>query len=75
MGKSCVMEIIRAYQGELSLSHDDIRRLERNDAFLQSVVDAVNEYMEDEDISVLSLGRHDPHTQKIIDIIDKLLDY
>lgn len=75
MGKDCVMEIIKAYQGELSLSHDDVRRIARNDVLLQTIADAINEYMEDNDLAILPLGRYDVHTQKVVDIIDKLLDY
>ena len=75
MGKNCVMEIIKGFQGELSLSYEDILRLEKNDELLLKIADAIDAYMEENDLYILSLGRYDVHTKKVVDIIDKLLDY
>jgi hypothetical protein len=69
------MEIIKGFQGELSLSYEDILRLEKNDELLLKIADAIDAYMEENDLYILSLGRYDVHTQKVVDIIDKLLDY
>ena len=75
MGKAVVMEIIKGFQGELSLSYEDILRLEKNDEFLQKIADAIDAYMEENDLYILPLGKNDVHTQKIVDIVDNLLAY
>lgn len=73
MGEISVKELIRGFQGELSLSLDDIRRLENHTDFLRDIANDINQYMEDNDIAVLSLNRADMHTQKILEIIESKL--
>ena len=75
MGKAEAFAIIQGFQGELSLSCEDIRKIGKNEAFLQEVADAIDEYMENNDLYILPLGKHDTHTGAIIEIINEKLAY
>lgn len=69
-----VMELIRAYQGELDLSHCCIRRLERSSLLLEEIAADVNEYIVDNNLQDATLGKYDSHTDAIVEIVRKKLE-
>ena len=70
-----VMSLIHAYQEELDLSYCCIQRIEKNPAFQEEIVAAVNEYIVDNNLQNVSFGKYDPQTDAIVEVIRKKLDY
>lgn len=70
-----VMSLIHAYQDELDLSYCCIQRIEKNTAFQEEIVEAVNEYISDNNLQDVTFGKYDPHTDAIVEVIRKKLDY
>ncbi len=70
-----VVEIIRSYQEELDLSHDDVARLCRNHATLTEIATATTEHLEDAGISEISFGKYDKEMDSIVNVIASFLNY
>lgn len=70
-----VMELIHAYQSELDLSYCCIQRIEKNVSFLEEIAEAVNEYVSENNLQDVTFGKYDSHTNAIVDIIRKKLEY
>ena len=70
-----VMSLIHSYQDELDLSYCCIQRIEKNPVFLEEIAEAVNEYISDNNLQDVTFGKYDPHTDAIVEVIRKKLDY